>query len=158
MSPRNALPILIVTASQNEAERLNGVLRKAGYPVRPLWVANMDDAGKSIQEQRPDLILCSMSVVGASFQDVVNLRDMALPNVPIIALSDETVPAVVAEIINTGARDLVSIEQAEHLQAVVSRELEVLQLARDLEQKGLILKEYEQRIDLVMKDSRDAIA
>jgi len=158
LSPRNALPILIVTASQNEAEELNGVLRKAGYPVRPLWVANLDDAGKSIQEQRPDLILCSLSVAGASFQDIVNLRDMALPNVPIIALSDATVPAVVAEIINTGARDLVSMEQSEHLQAVVSRELEVLQLARDLEQKGLILKEYEQRIDLVMKDSRDAIA
>jgi len=158
LSPRNALPILIVTASQNEAEELNGVLRKAGYPVRPLWVANLDDAGKSIQEQRPDLILCSLSVVGASFQDIVNLRDMALPNVPIIALSDATVPAVVAEIINTGARDLVSMEQTEHLQAVVSRELEVLQLARDLEQKGLILKEYEQRIDLVMKDSKDAIA
>ncbi|HVA55719.1 MAG TPA: EAL domain-containing protein [Gammaproteobacteria bacterium] len=157
MSPRNALPILIVTASQNEAEHLNGVLRKAGYPVRPTWVANLDDAGKSVQEQRPDLILCSMSVMGASFQDIVNLRDMALPNVPIIALSDDTGPAVVAEIINTGARDLVSIEQAEHLQAVVSRELEVLQLARDLEQKSLILKEYEQRIDLVMKDSKDAI-
>ncbi len=158
MSPRNALPILIVTASQNEAEDLNGVLRKAGYPVRPLWVANLDDAGKSIQEQRPDLILCSLSVAGASFQDIVNLRDMALPNVPIIALGDATAPAVVAEIINTGARDLVSMEQSEHLQAVVSRELEVLQLARDLEQKGLILKEYEQRIDLVMKDSKDAIA
>jgi multidomain signaling protein FimX len=158
LSPRNALPILIVTASQNEAEKLNGVLRKAGYPVRPIWVANLDDANKSVQEQRPDLILCSMSVVGASFQEVVRLRDMALPNVPIIALSDETVPAVVAEIINTGARDLVSIEQSEHLQAVVSRELEVLQLARDLEQKGLVLKEYEQRIDLVMKDSKDAIA
>jgi len=158
LSPRNALPILIVTASQNEAEHLNGVLRKAGYPVRPTWVANLEDAGKSVQEQPPDLILCSMSVVGASFQDIVNLRDMALPNVPIIALSDDTGPAVVAEIINTGARDLVSIEQAEHLQAVVSRELEVLQLARDLEQKGLILKEYEQRIDLVMKDSKDAIA
>ncbi len=158
MSPRNALPILIVTASQNEAEQLNGVLRKAGYPVRPMWVANLDDANKSIQEQRPDLILCSMSVVDASFQDIVNLRDMALPNVPIIALSNDTGPVVVAEIINTGARDLVSIESAEHLQAVVSRELEVLQLARDLEQKGLILKEYEQRIDLVMKDTKDAIA
>ncbi|MGA9854312.1 MAG: EAL domain-containing protein [Gammaproteobacteria bacterium] len=158
MSPRNALPILIVTASQNEAEHLNGILRKAGYPVRPIWVANLDDAGKSVQEQRPDLILCSMSVTGASFQEIVNLRDMALPNVPVIALSNDTGPAVVAEIINTGARDLVSVESADHLQAVVSRELEVLQLARDLEQKGLILKEYEQRIDLVMKDTKDAIA
>ncbi|MDE2092094.1 MAG: EAL domain-containing protein [Gammaproteobacteria bacterium] len=158
MSPRNALPILIVTASENEAEQINGLLRKAGYPVRPLWAANLDDASKSIEKQRPDLILCSLSVAGAPFQDIVNLRDMALPNVPVIALSDDTGPAVVAEIINTGARDLISMQQAEHLQAVVARELEVLQLARELEQKGLILKEYEQRIDLVMKDSKDAIA
>ncbi|MDE2236108.1 MAG: EAL domain-containing protein [Gammaproteobacteria bacterium] len=158
MTPRNSLPILIVTASQNEAEQINGILRKAGYPVKPIWVSNLEDASQSIQQQRPDLILCSTSVAGASFQEIVNLRDMALPNVPIIALSDDTVSAVVAEIINTGARDLISLQQPEHLQAVVARELEVLQLARDLEQKALVLKEYEQRIDLVMNDTKDAIA
>ncbi len=158
MSPRNALPVLVITASQNEAEYLNSLLRKAGYPVRPIWAAHMDDAEKSIKEQRPDLILCSMSVIGASFPEVVKLRDMTLPNVPIIALTKVIDPVLVAEIINTGARDLVSTEQAEHLQAVVSRELEVLQLARELEQKSIVLKEYEQRIDLVMKESKDAIA
>ncbi len=158
MSPRNALPVLVITASQNEAEHLNSLLRKAGYPVRPIWAASMDDAEKSIKEQRPDLILCSMSVIGASFPEVVKLRDMMLPNVPIIALTRVMDPVLVAEIINTGARDLVSTEQAEHLQAVVSREQEVLQLARELEQKSIALREYEQRIDLVMKESKDAIA
>lgn len=99
-----------------------------------------------------------MSVPGASFPEIVKLRDMALPNIPIIALSDTTESALVAEIIDSGARDLVSIEEEEHLQAVVSRELEVLQLARDLEQKNIVIKEYEQRIGLVMKESRNAIA
>ncbi|HET7922182.1 MAG TPA: GGDEF domain-containing protein, partial [Gammaproteobacteria bacterium] len=47
--------------------------------------------------------------------------------------------------------------QIEHLQAVVSRELEVLQLARDLERASTTLKEYEQRINLVVKESKDAI-
>ncbi|MGB9430595.1 MAG: EAL domain-containing protein [Gammaproteobacteria bacterium] len=157
MSPRNALPVLIITASQNEAEQLNSLLRTAGYPVRPLWAPDMETAEKSVKEQKPDLILCSMSVIGAPFSEVVKLRDMALPNVPIIALSDVTEPALVAEIIDTGARDMISMEQTEHLRAVVSRELEVLQLARDLEQKSITLKEYEQRIDLVMKDSKNAI-
>lgn len=158
MSPRNALPVLIVTASQNEAEQLNSTLRKAGYPVKPLWAADMESAEKSVKTQRPDLILCSMSVPGAPFKDVVKLRDMSLPNVPVIALSDTTQPELVAEIIDSGARDLVSVEQPEHVRAVVSRELEVLTLARELEQKGLTLKEYEQRINLVMRDTKNAIA
>ncbi|HKT31806.1 MAG TPA: EAL domain-containing protein [Gammaproteobacteria bacterium] len=158
MPPRNALPVLIVTASQNEAEQLNSTLRKAGYPVKPLWAADMESAEKSVKAQRPDLILCSMSVPGASFKDVVKLRDMSLPNVPVIALSDTTQPELVAEIIDSGARDLVSVEQPEHVRAVVSRELEVLTLARELEQKGLTLKEYEQRINLVMRDTKNAIA
>lgn len=158
MSPRNALPVLIITASQNEAEELNSALRKAGYPVQPLWAADMDSAEKNIKAQRPDLILCSMSVPSASFQDVVKMRDMALPNVPVIALSDTIEPELVAEIIDSGARDLVSIQQIEHVRAVVSRELEVLQLARELEQKGLTLKEYEQRINLVMRDTKNSIA
>ena len=158
MPPRNALPVLIITASQNEAEQLNSVLRKAGYPVQPLWASDLDNAEKNIKAQRPDLILCSMSVPTASFQEVVKLRDMSLPNVPVIALSDTTEPELVAEIIDGGARDLVSIEQSAHVRAVVSRELEVLHLARELEQKGLILKEYEQRINLVMRDTKNAIA
>jgi diguanylate cyclase (GGDEF)-like protein/PAS domain S-box-containing protein len=158
LPPRNALPVLIITASQNEAEQLNGVLRKAGYPVQPLWASDLENAEKNIKAQRPDLILCSMSVPTASFQDVVKLRDMSLPNVPVIALSDTTVPELVAEIIDGGARDLVSIEQSAHVRAVVSRELEVLNLARELEQKGLLLKEYEQRINLVMRDTKNAIA
>ena len=98
MTPRNALPVLVITASQNEAEHLNSVLRKAGHAVRPIWVSTMDDAEKSLREQRPDLILCSMSVAGASFPEVVKLRDMTLPNIPIIAISDTIEPALVAEI------------------------------------------------------------
>ena len=157
MSPRSALPVLVVAPSQNDAEKLNSTLRNAGHAVRPIWVASMDDAEKSLKQQKPDLILCSTSVAAAPFNDVVRLRDMTLPNVPIIAIGKSITPAIIAEIINTGARDIVSMDQPEHLQAVVSRELEVLQLARDLEQASIKLHTYEQRINLVVKESKDAI-
>lgn len=157
MLPRNALPVLVVAASQDEAEQLNSTLRNAGHAVRPIWAASIADAEKSVRQQKPDLILCSTSVASAPFPDVVKLRDMDLPNVPIIAISTTIEPAIVAELINTGARDMISMGQIEHLQAVVSRELEVLQLARELEQTSITLKEYEQRISLVVKESKDAI-
>ena len=158
MSPRSALPVLVVAQSQNDAELLNSTLRNAGHAVRPIWAASMDDAEKSLKQQKPDLILCSTSVPAAPFKDMVRLRDMTLPNVPIIAIGKSLSPAIVAEIINTGARDLVSMDQIEHLQAVVSRELEVLQLARDFEQTSIKLHSYEQRINLVVKESKDAIS
>ena len=158
MSPRSALPVLVVAPSQNDAEQLNSTLRNAGHAVRPIWAASMDDAEKSLKQQKPDLILCSTSVPAAPFKDVVRLRDMTLPNVPIIAIGKSLSPAIVAEIINTGARDLVSMDQVEHLQAVVSRELEVLQMARDFEQTSIKLHAYEQRINLVVKESKDAIS
>ena len=158
MSPRSALPVLVVAPSQNDAEKLNSTLRNAGHAVRPIWVSSMDDAEKSLKQQKPDLILCSTSVPAAPFNDVVRLRDMTLPNVPIIAIGKTLTPAIVAEIINTGARDLVSMDQPEHLQAVVSRELEVLHLARDFEQTSIKLHTYEQRINLVVKESKDAIS
>ncbi len=157
MSPRSALPVLVVAPSQNDAELLNSTLRNAGHAVRPIWAASMDDAEKSLKTQKPDLILCSTSVPAAPFKDVVRLRDMTLPNVPIIAIGKSLSPAIVAEIINTGARDLVSMDQVEHLQAVVSRELEVLHLARDFEQTSIKLHTYEERINLVVKESKDAI-
>jgi diguanylate cyclase (GGDEF)-like protein/PAS domain S-box-containing protein len=80
-----------------------------------------------------------------------------MPNVPIIAIADSIKPIIVAEIINTGARDVVSMSQVEHMQAVVSREMEVLHLARDFEQASVKLHEYEKRISLVVKESKDAL-
>ncbi|HET7923020.1 MAG TPA: response regulator, partial [Gammaproteobacteria bacterium] len=103
MQPRNALPVLVVAATQDEAEQLNSTLRNAGHAVRPTWVSSIADAEKRVQEQKPDLILCSTSVAAAPFPDVVRLRDMNLPNVPIIAISTRIEPAIVAELINTGA-------------------------------------------------------
>jgi len=158
LSPRSALPVLVVAPSQNDAEQLNSTLRNAGHAVRPIWAASMDEAEKSLKQQKPDLILCSTSVPAAPFKDVVRLRDMTLPNVPIIAIGKSLSPAIIAEIINTGARDLVSMDQVEHLQAVVSRELEVLHLARDFEQTSIKLHSYEERINLVVKESKDAIS
>ncbi|HEY3859637.1 MAG TPA: EAL domain-containing protein [Gammaproteobacteria bacterium] len=157
MSPRSVLPVLVVAPSQNDAETLNSTLRNAGHAVRPIWVASIDDAEKSLKQQKPDLILCSTSVPAAPFADVVRLRDMTLPNVPIIAIADSIKPIIVAEIINTGARDVVSMSQVEHMQAVVSREMEVLHLARDFEQASVKLHEYEKRISLVVKESKDAL-
>jgi diguanylate cyclase (GGDEF)-like protein/PAS domain S-box-containing protein len=136
---------------------LNSMLRNAGHAVRPIWAATIDDAEKSLKKQKPDLILCSTSVPAAPFPDVVRLRDMTLPNVPIIAIGKSLTPDIVAELMNNGARDMVSMDQTAHLQAVVARELEVLQLARDLEKTSITLHEYEQRINLVVKESKDAI-
>jgi diguanylate cyclase (GGDEF)-like protein len=158
LSSRSVLPVLVVAPSQNDAETLNSTLRNAGHAVRPIWVASTDDAEKSLKQQKPDLILCSTSVPSAPFADIVRLRDMTLPNVPIIAISDNLKPLIVAEMINTGARDVVSMAQIEHLQAVVSRELEVLKLARHFEQASVKLHEYEKRISLVVKESKDAIS
>lgn len=157
MSSRSVLPVLVVAPSQNDAETLNSTLRNAGHAVRPIWVASNDDAEKSLRQQKPDLILCSTSVPNAPFADIVRLRDMTLPNVPIIAIADNIKPILVAEIINTGARDVVSMSQVEHLQAVVSREMEVLHLAREFEQASVKLHEYEKRISLVVKESKDAL-
>ncbi|MGH8278561.1 MAG: EAL domain-containing protein [Gammaproteobacteria bacterium] len=158
MPARNPIPILIITVSENDAEQINSALRNAGYPVHLLWADNMDSAEHKIRKQKPDLILCSPSVTDTPLQDVVKFRDLSLPNVPVIVLDSKLDPELAAEYMGAGARDQVSLAQMDHLCAVVTRELEVMQLVRDLEQKSLALKEYEQRVDSVVNESRNAIA
>lgn len=159
MPPRESIPVLIITSSENDAEQINGALRTVGYPVKPLWAADLDGAERKIRAQQPDLILCSTSVAEAPLQGVVKLRDLSLPNVPIIALGARLDPELAVKYMNAGARDLVSFEQSVgHLCAVIARELDVAQLVRELEQKSIRLKEFEQRVDSVMNDSRNAIA
>ena len=50
MSPRSALPVLVVAPTQNDAEMLNSTLRNAGHAVRPLWVSSMDAAEKQYHD------------------------------------------------------------------------------------------------------------
>lgn len=155
---RSYLPAIVLTKSQDDAEVLNRLLRNAGHAVRPKWISRFEDLEAELKGEEPDLIVSYTKGAGAGLSKVIELRDQHTPLVPVIAISDDASEEAVAKAIQTGARDLVSLDKTERLVAVVSRELEVLNQARALHEARQQLREYEERFEGIVSESADALA
>lgn len=158
MVERNFLPLLIIAQSQNNAEKINSILRGAGHAVRSSWVATLDDAESSIQAQKPALILCFLKVPEAPINDVIGLQQRLCPDAALIAVASKLDETAAAAVIERGGRDLVSMENERHLAAVVSREAAYVETARALEATQALVSEYQSRFQELLAESGDAIA
>lgn len=158
MVERNFLPLLVVSQSQNNAEKINSILRGAGHAVRSSWVSNLDDAESAIQSQKPALILCFLKVPEAPINDVLGLYQRLCPDAGFIAVAQKLDETAAAAVIERGARDLVSMENERHLAAVVAREVDHVETARALEATQTLVSEYQTRFQEFLAESGDAIA
>jgi len=155
---RNFLPLLIISQSQNNAEKVNSILRGAGHAVRSAWAANLDDAENAIQSQKPAIILCFLKVPEAPINDVIGLQQRLCPDAALIAVASKMDETAAAAVIERGARDLVSMESERHLAAVVTREAAYVDTTRALEATQALVSEYQSRFQDFLAESGDAIA
>lgn len=155
---RSFLPVLVISQSQNNAEKLNGVLRAAGHAVRSNWAANLDDAETSIKEQAPDLILCFLKVAEAPVNDVIAMQKKLCPQSSLIVVTSKTDDTAAAAVMERGARDLASMDNERRLAAIVKREAEWVEQARALATAQTLVNEYQSRFQEFLAESGDAIA
>ena len=158
MVERNFLPLLVISQSQNNAEKINSILRSAGHAVRSAWASNLDDAETAILAQKPALILCFLKVPEAPVNDVLGLQQRLCPDVGLIAVASKMDETAAAAVIERGGRDLVSLENERHLAAVVAREAAWVDTTRALESTRALVTEYQARFQDFLAESGDAIA
>ena len=158
MVERSFLPVLVISQSQNNAEKLNGILRGAGHAVRSSWAANLDDAEAIIKENSPDIILCFLKVPEAPVNDVIAMQKRLCPNSSLLAVTPKADEAAAAAVLERGGRDLVSMENERRLNAVVKREAEYVERMRALETAQTLVNEYQSRFQEFLAESGDAIA
>lgn len=158
MDKSNILRMVVIEDSPNEVEMLSNVLRRAGYGVRPVPVEDEEDLVSALKGHSPDLILCKSGQKELSIEQAVQTVAGSGQSVPLIAVCDRLDEAAITAALRAGARDLVSRQQAEHLQLVVARELESLEARRALKHCEKVYRESEKRCRSLLDSSRDAIA
>ncbi|MDX1442375.1 MAG: bifunctional diguanylate cyclase/phosphodiesterase [Gammaproteobacteria bacterium] len=158
MVERSFLPVLVISQSQNNAEKLNGILRAAGHAVRSSWASNLDDAENTIKEQEPDIILCFLKVAEAPINDVIAMQKRLCPNASLLAVTAKADDTAAAAVLERGGRDLVSMENERRLIAVIKREAEYVEQLRALETAQTLVNEYQSRFQEFLAESGDAIA
>jgi diguanylate cyclase (GGDEF)-like protein/PAS domain S-box-containing protein len=151
--------LLIVEKSPNDAEEYANALRNTGIAVHSKRVEREDKLIEAMGQEDIDMILYTSGTANISPTHAVSICNSRLPDIPLIIIyPDDQDPELLIDAMRKGARDVVSKEDMDHLQIVAARELSDLQTRIELKQTKKRLNESEQRCNILVESSRDAIA
>jgi diguanylate cyclase (GGDEF)-like protein/PAS domain S-box-containing protein len=150
--------LLIAHDSQDEAEQLMNTLRNAGKATRAELVLNEDDLLRALKSGTWELLLCRPTFGDSDFKKVLaHLNRLGKP-VPVLLLADEFSPASFREALEEGARAAVPADDRDLLMLMIDRVVEDLRVRKELQHTELALRDAEKRLNVLMDQSRDAIA
>ena len=153
-----AIELLIVNSSFDSAEGQINTLRNAGMPIHPKRVDAEADIIAALNAGKHDIILCSADVEKSLFERNIDLCINSSADACLIIMYKDQEPDPLLNAMRLGARDVVSINDPEHLQLVVKREFGDLLIRRELADTQRRLREAETRCSTLVEHSRDAIA
>jgi diguanylate cyclase (GGDEF)-like protein/PAS domain S-box-containing protein len=157
LSEQNAVPLIVLSSSRDPVEAINSTLRRAGHPVHCTWIPSLRDLGDALVQLNPELLLF-IDYDGEQLAPVVAIRDQVAPSIPLIVVTEHLEELHMAEFMQLGARDVVTLGNEARLQAVMTRELRAYRLDRTLESTLKTARDTRKQLDSVLERSADAIA
>ncbi len=157
MNQSTHIQLVTISASENEAAQIESHLRDRGQPVRMQWLQASEDLEQRLAKLWPDMIFCD--------GDDEKQRDFAIhccskvaPEVPILMLTESITAEAVDTALQKRARDAVSTNHLDHLQAVYLRELAAAKLESNLREARAELKALRARMNSLVTVSKLAVA
>ena len=154
----SVIKVLLVEDSVEEAEQLISMLRNGGIAVRPTRASNVDELTAQLKAQTLDVILVNVDAKGLKLADAVALASSGGKDIAIIAVTSHVSENAIVAAFTDGARALALRNRAEHVQAIVRREFDGLNVRRSVRRLEALLRETEKRCDALLDSSRDPIA
>ena len=154
----SVIKLLLVEDSVEEAEQLISMLRNGGIAVRPTRASNVDELTAQLNAQTLDVILVNLDSKGLKLADAAALAGRGGKDIAIIAVTSHVSENAIVAAFTDGARALALRNRAEHVQAIVRREFDGLNMRRSVRRLEASLRETEKRCDGLLDSSRDPIA
>jgi diguanylate cyclase (GGDEF)-like protein len=152
------LRLLIVEESENDAESLANILRKAGHSIRFDYVRETGALESTLDAQLPDIVLCGNGEDVISMETVQGTLAQRQLSIPVFAIVEDAPEAVTVAAMKSGITAVVSYDQPEHLQLEVAREITMLQLQHRVGALDAAFTDCEKRCHTLIEDSSDAVA
>lgn len=152
----SAVPLIVLSATRDPVEAINGMLRRAGEPAHCTWIPALRDLGDALTQINPELLVHVMADE-QELEAVVAIRNQLAPTVPVLALAAEADEAQIAHVLTLGARDLATLAHPARLQAVMMRELETFRARRTRDAALQAAQDARSQLDTVLERSNDAI-
>ncbi|MEC7378169.1 MAG: diguanylate cyclase, partial [Pseudomonadota bacterium] len=159
MQKKNAtVHLLILDPSQNDAESLVSLLRNSGKATRAHRITSEEDLEETLKAGNWDLLLARDLEQEFSADDALAMIRRMDKDIPFILLTEQESRERTVAMIKAGAQDTVPFEYTDLLVLVVNRELAALEERRRRRVLESHLREAEQRCQLLLESSKDAIA
>ena len=156
MNEQNAVPLIVLSAGHDPAETINGVLRRAGESAHCSWIEALRDLADALTQLNPELVVHATDSL-EELEAALVLRNQLAPGVPVLLLASGVDEALIGEAMALGARDVVTLNNAARLQAVLLRELHAFRTERSLASTVKSAQHTRRQLDAVLQRSNDAI-
>ena len=157
MSEQGAVPMIVMTRSQDHVEAINSTLRKAGHPVHCTWLPDASDLGDALIQLNPEMLIVFIDGLSVDLASVMKVKQQSAPSMPVLLVRESVDEAAIAEAMRLGCQDVVTLENRSRLQSVASRELRSHRLERALSTTLSSAREYREQLQNFLDGSADAI-
>lgn len=159
MPPKNeTIRLLVLHESQDNTEQVINALKNSGIATRPEMVSDADSLADALKDGSWDIMLVGEITNGVTLDIALSHVRKLDKDIPCIVLLDKYDPEIVVECMQAGACDAVVHDTHPHLVLAIKRELASLQSRRVRRKAEAQLAETEKRCELLLDNSRDAIA
>ena len=159
MPPKNeTVRLLVLHESQDNTEQVINALKNSGIATRPELVSDEDSLIVALKDNSWDIMLVGESTNDVMFDAAMMHVRKLDKDIPCIVLLDKADPEITVDCLQAGACDVIVHDAHTHLVLAIKRELASLQNRRARRKSEAQLAEVEKRCELLLDNSRDAIA
>jgi PAS domain S-box-containing protein/diguanylate cyclase (GGDEF)-like protein len=157
VTEQGAVPMIVMTRSQDHVEAINSTLRKAGHPVHCTWLPDARDLGDALTQLNPEMLIVFIEELGIDLASLMKVKQQNAPGMPVLIVREQIDEAAIADAMRLGAQDLVTLANRSRLQSVATRELRAFRLERALSTTLSSAREYREQLQHFLEGSADAI-
>jgi multidomain signaling protein FimX len=157
LSEQGAVPLIVMTRSQDHVEAINSTLRNAGHPVHCTWLPDARDLSDAITQLNPEMLIAFIDELGIDMGSLAKIKQQSAPEMPVVIVREQVDEAIIADAMRSGAQDVVTLANRSRLQSVVGRELRAHRLERALSSTLSSAREYREQLQRFLEGSADAI-
>jgi diguanylate cyclase (GGDEF)-like protein len=157
VSEQGAVPMIVMTRSQDHVEAINSTLRKAGHPVHCTWLPDARDLGDALTQLNPEMLVAFTDEPGIDLGAIMKVKTQSAPEMPVLIVRENIDETAIAEAMRMGAQDAVTLANRSRLQSVATRELRAYRLERALSTTLSSAREYREQLQNFLEGSADAI-
>ncbi len=157
MTETGAVPLIVMSRSQDHVEAINSTLRKAGHPVHCTWLPDARDLGDALTQLNPQMLVAFIDELEVDLASIMSVKAQNAPEMPVLVVREKIDEAAIAEAMRLGAQDVVTLANPSRLQSVATRELRAHRLERALSTTLSSAREYREQLQNFLEGSADAI-